>query len=181
MSPLQSLALALAAVAVFWMLGAYNRLVALRNAVATAWQQVDAALAQRGEAVAPLVVALRDGLPGEGAALDALVAGQARVAAAADAMRAHPVRADAAEVLVQAESGMASASARVLSLLDLQADLGADPAVAGPAAVLREAGPRLAFARQLFNDAVQTYNDAARLWPTRLLVRLYGFGTAGRL
>lgn len=178
---MQWLALVLAAVAVFWMLGAYNRLVVLRHAVGSAWHQVDAALTQRGEAVAPLVAALRDGLPGEGAALDALLSGQARVAAAADGMRPNPVRADAAEVLVQAESGMGSATARVLSLLDLQAGLLADPVVAAPAAVLREADPRLAFARQLFNDAVQTYNDAARQWPTRLLVRLYGFGTAGRL
>jgi LemA protein len=49
------------------------------------------------------------------------------------------------------------------------------------ATALREAEPRMQFVRQLFNDAVQAYNDAAREWPTRLLVRLYGFGTAGRL
>ena len=46
---------------------------------------------------------------------------------------------------------------------------------------LREAEPRLGFARQLFNEAVQAYNDAVRLFPTRLLARLFGFGTAGRL
>ena len=173
--------LALAAVLVFWMLGAYNRVVALRNAIGSAWQQVDAVLAQRADAVAPLVQALRPGLPGEGAALDALLTGQAQVAAAADALRPSPVRADLAPALVRAEAVMAAASARVLALLDGHPDLrDADP-VRSHATALREAEPRLQFVRQLFNDAVQAYNDAAREWPTRLLVRLYGFGTAGRL
>jgi LemA protein len=48
-------------------------------------------------------------------------------------------------------------------------------------AALQAAGPRLAFTRGRFNEAVQAYNDAARQFPTRLLTRLYGFGTAGRL
>ncbi|RVT52446.1 LemA family protein [Rubrivivax albus] len=177
----QMAALAVAAVLVFWMVGAYNRLVGLRNKVGAAWQQVDEALQRRGEAVAPLVAAVRDGLVGEGAALDALLTAQAQVAAAADGLRPRPVIADAAQVLVRAEALMAAASARVLALLDLQAELRASDAVAPHVQALRDAEPRLAFVRQLFNDAVQAYNDAARQWPTRLLTRLFGFGTAGRL
>lgn len=170
-----------AAVLVFWMVGAYNRLVALRNRIGAAWQQVDEVLQRRGEAVAPLVGALRDALVGEGAALDALLAAQAQVAAAADGLRPRPMVADAAQAVVRAEGLMAAASARVLALLDLQSELRGSQAVAPHAQVLRDAEPRLAFARQLFNDAVQGYNDAARQWPTRWLTRLYGFGTAGRL
>jgi LemA protein len=174
-------ALLVVAVLVFWMVGAYNRLVGLRNRIGSAWQQVDEALQRRGEAVAPLVAALREGLVGEGAALDALLSAQAQVAAAADGLRPRPMLADSTQALVLAEALMAAASARVLALLDLQAELRCTEAVAGPALALREAEPRLGFARQLFNDAVQAYNDAARQWPTRWLTRLYGFGTAGRL
>jgi LemA protein len=174
-------ALLVVAVLVFWMVGAYNRLVGLRNRIGSAWQQVDEALQRRGEAVAPLVAALREGLVGEGAALDALLSAQAQVAAAADGLRPRPMLADSTQALVLAEALMAAASARVLALLDLQAELRGTEAVAGPALALREAEPRLGFARQLFNDAVQAYNDAARQWPTRWLTRLYGFGTAGRL
>lgn len=174
-------AAAAALLLLFWMLGAYNRLVALRAAVVAAWQQVDDALARRGAAVAPLVGVLRDGLVGEGAALDALLSGHAQVAAAADALRPRPLRAEAALALQRAEAVLAPAVARVLALLDLHPALRADEAVAPQLAALREAEPRLAFARQLFNEAVQAYNDAVRQWPTRLLARLYGFGTAGRL
>ena len=103
------------------------------------------------------------------------------MAAAADALRERPVQPEAAAALVRAEAAMASASARVLALLDLDPGLRDDAEVAPQVAALREAEPRLAFARQLFNEAVQAYNDAARQWPTRLLLRVYGFGTAGRL
>ena len=42
MSTGQILTLALAAVLVFWMLGAYNRLVRLRKAIGVAWAHVEA-------------------------------------------------------------------------------------------------------------------------------------------
>jgi LemA protein len=55
------------------------------------------------------------------------------------------------------------------------------PPVAEALRALQELEPRLAFARQLFNDAAQAYNEAARQFPTRLLTHLFGFGTAGKL
>lgn len=175
------LALLGGAVLVFWVLGAYNRLMRLRNAIGGAWQLVDEALARRGEAMLPLVAALRPGLEGEGAALDALLTGQAQVAAAADGLRPRPVVADAAQALARAEAVLAPASARVLALLDLHPELRSSEAVAALLAQLREIEPRLVFARQVFNEAVQAYNEAVRQWPTQAVARLYGFGTAGRL
>lgn len=170
-----------AAVVAFWMVGAYNRLVALRNRIGKAWALVDEALRGRGEAVAALVSALRAPLAAEQGALDALLAAQAQVRAAADALGARPVLGALAGAVVAAETSMASASARVLALLDAQAALRAEPAVAPHAQALRDSVQRLAFARQIFNEAAQAYNDAVRQFPTRLLARLYGFGTAGRL
>jgi LemA protein len=76
---------------------------------------------------------------------------------------------------------MAAAGSRVLALLEQHPQVQGQPGVAGHLAALREIEPRLAFARQLFNEAAQTYNQAARQFPTYLLTRLYGFGTAGRL
>jgi LemA protein len=173
--------LALATVLLFWGVGAYNRLVALRNVVGAAWLQLDEALQQRAAVVAPLVAALREGLVGEGAALDALLTAQAQVSAAADALRLQTVQAPASAVLVRAESLMVAATARVLALLELHPELRDDPAVAPQVARLRQVDGRLAFGRQRFNAEVQAYNDAVRQWPTRLLARVYGFGTAGRL
>ena len=57
----------------------------------------------------------------------------------------------------------------------------ADAALAPHVVALRDRAPQLVFARQLFNDAVAQYNEAARQFPTRVLARLFGFGPAGPL
>jgi LemA protein len=173
--------LAAAAVIVFWMVGGYNRLVALRTGLGAAYAQVDELLQRRGAAVSALVTALRMPLAGESSALDALLAAQAQVASAADALRARPVMASHAAALVAAESLMTSGASRVLALVEQHPDLLAAPDIAPPLATLRDLPARLGFARQLYNDAAAAYNAAARQFPTRLLTRLYGFGTAGRL
>jgi LemA protein len=177
----QIVVLALAAVLVFWMVGAYNRLVALRNAIGAAWQLVDEVLKRRGEAVQALLGALREPLAGEMRALEALAAAEQQVRSAADALGHRPVMAAPAAALVAAEAKMGAASTRVLSLVALQPELASEAAVAPHRAVLEDSAARLAFARQLFNEATTAYNAAARQFPTRLLTRLYGFGTAGRI
>jgi len=167
---------------VFWMVGAYNRLVALRSAIGSAWAQLDEPLQRRRDALQALVEALRPPLAEDGAALDALQGATLQVQAAAEALRARPVAAPLAAALVTAEEVLSTALARVVALLEHHPQLRDDtPEVAQPLQALKELEPRLAFARQLFNDAAQAYNAAARQFPTRLLTRLYGFGTAGRL
>ena len=181
MSHTQIAVLAAAAVLVFWMVGAYNRLVALRNAIGAGWRQVDEVLVQRGAAIVPLVAALRESLAAEQGALEALLAAERQVRSTANALGARPVMANLAAAYVGAETGMASASSRLLALIAQQPELGASEAVAPHRKVLEEAGARLTFSRQLFNDAAAAYNAAARQFPTRLLTRLFGFGTAGRI
>lgn len=177
----QITALALGAVLLFWMVGGYNRLVALRSRIGQAWLQVDEALKQRGEAVPPLVVALRPLLTGEQGALDTLLGVERQVRAAADALAQRPVDAALAAALVAAESAMGSATSRVLSLIELHMELRHDPTIAPHAQTLRDSGPRLLFARQLYNEAAGNYTEAVQLFPTRLLAELYRFSPAGRL
>lgn len=181
MSQAQIAVLVAAALVVFWMVGAYNRLVALRNAIGDAWKTVDDVLARRGAAIEPMVEALREPFAAEQGALDALLAAARQVRSAADTMASHPVKAERAAEVLAAEAQMASAASRVLALLEQQPALKASAGIAEHVAVLTESPQRLAFARQLFNDAAQVYNAAARQFPTRLLAQLYGFGTAGRL
>ncbi|MDP3082787.1 MAG: LemA family protein [Rubrivivax sp.] len=181
MSTGQIIALVIAAVLVFWMVGAYNRLVALRNEIGRAFQQVDERLLQRGAAVAPLVAALREPLAAEQGALDALLAAQAQVRSAADALKARPVEAQLAAALVAAEAAMGSAASRLLALLDQHPALRDDETIAPHVGSLRDGDGRLVFMRQHFNDAALAYNEAAHQFPTRLLTRWFSFGAAGRL
>jgi len=104
MSQEQWAALVVAAVAVFWMVGAYNRLVALRNDIGQAWATVEEALRQRGASVAGLAAALREPLAAERGALEALLSAQGASAQATAAMAARNVAAGTAANWVAAES-----------------------------------------------------------------------------
>jgi LemA protein len=177
----QWLALAVAALLVFWMVGAYNRLVALRNTIGEAVQLLHELLLRREAAVTHLAHALRVPLAAEQAALDTWLASLPALRLAADALHRKPVMAPLAAALTQADAPLLAAGARVQALLEQHGGLQNDPAIGGHLFELRECERRLVFARQAFNDAAASYNEAARLFPTRLLTRLYGFGTAGRL
>ena len=181
MSATQWAVLVAAAVIVFWMVGAYNRLVALRNGIGAAWQQIDAALTHRTAVLPPLLAALRVPLAGEQGALDALQASQAQAAQAAANLGARPVAVEATAAWVQAEAALASRASRVLALLDQQPELRDSAAVAALLQSWRESLAELGFARRVFDAAAQSYNAAALQLPTRWLVRVYGFGPAGRV
>jgi LemA protein len=173
--------LAGAALLVFWMVGAYNRLVALRNGIGEAWSKVDEAIRQRSAATTPLLAALQQPLAAEHGALTSLQGAAAELQRCAGAMRQKPVVEANAAAVVAAEQQLAAAASRVFALIDLHAELRSDAAVTAESARWREAQQRLAFARALFNEAALAYNDAIALFPTRLLLPLFGFGRAGRV
>ncbi|MFO1269950.1 MAG: LemA family protein, partial [Rubrivivax sp.] len=118
MSAAAWIALAVAAVLGFWMLGAYNRLVSLRNAVAAAWAQADEAQRRRAEGAQALVAVLRKPLDGEQGALDALWAAQNASARAAGAMSARPLATANAAAWAEAERKLGAAAARVFALAE---------------------------------------------------------------
>jgi LemA protein len=176
--------LALAAVLGFWALGAYNRLVSLRNTVATAWAQADEAQRRRAEGAEQLVTALRTPLAAEQGALDAWGSAQAHSARAAGAMSAKPLLAANAQAWLEAESRLGAAAMRVFALVDGHAaELGGDTAAAVQAARAQwlEGDQRLRFSRQLFNDAAAAHDEAIAVFPTSLLSPAFGFGPCGRI
>lgn len=181
MSVEQLAVLALAAVLVFWMVGAYNRLVALRNAIAAAWAGLAETLRQRGEVVAPLLAALHGPLAAEHGALESLRSSHGQAQAAATEMKSHPLSPAAVTGWRHAESALASAASRVLALLDQHAELRSAPAVATAVATWQLAESRLVYGCQVFDAAVVAYNEASAQLPTRWLLRLFGFEPAGRL
>lgn len=181
MSTAQWLTLAIAALLMFWVVGAYNRLMALRNAIGEAWARVDEAQRQRSTAGEPLLAALREPLAAEQGALDALAAALAEGAKAAGAMAARPAAQANASAWLAAEAALAPAAARVFALFEHDLELRGRGEIAEPAAAWRDAHTKLGFARQVFNEATAAYNEAVTLFPTRLLAPMFRFGPAGRL
>jgi LemA protein len=168
-------------VLMFWIVGAYNRLVLLREAIAAAWAKVDEALRQRSAAADALQAALREPLAAESGALDAWQAALAEAARAAVTLGARPVVQAHAVAWVAAEAALSAAASRVFALLEQQAELRQGDPVAGQVQAWNDAARRLRFARQLFNEAAAPYDEAIAAFPTRLLVRAFRFKAAGRL
>lgn len=163
------------------MLGAHNRVTALRGTMLSAWQQVEAAMAARSQALAALLVAVAGPLADEAAAMEAVANALAQVQAASESLRRQLVVPEAVAELSKADAVLAAVLVRLVALAEQQPVLQADEAAQAALKALRELPPRLAFARQMFNDAGAAYNAATQQFPTRLLGSLYRFGSAGRL
>lgn len=177
----QALWMAAALLAVFWTVGAYNRLVALRGRIGDAFRALDELMAQRHEAAASLAGALREPLRDEAVTLDALLTALGQARAAADALRAHPSRPELAAAMTAALTPLHSSLARLQSLVELQPDLQRNPTLAPALAVLAQAQARLPYLRQAYNEASDTYNAARRQWPARAVALVFGLPAAGTL
>ena len=165
----------------FWMLGAYNRLVRLRQAIVTAFAQVDLYFRQRHDLLAELIAASAEKLadaPEAAAAVDA-ARRQARVAAEHAAQRS--VNAGRLASLVLAEQVLRSALSRLITLVKTRPAMRADPRLRAVTKELSTVQSRLSAARDGFNTTVLDYNRSMRQFPTRLVAAIFGFHAAGEL
>jgi LemA protein len=163
---------AVGAVLVFWVVGAYNRLVRLRSELAARFGIVDDRYRQRHALLESQLELLATRLAAATPRLDALRAACRQAEAAREHARARPGAASAVTSLRVAEEILADARARlpVQSIADSELpDLNARLATSDTA---------LAFARGEFNGAVAAYNEALRQFPTLLVARLFNFRAA---
>ncbi len=175
------LLLALGALLMFWVVGANNRLMGLRNELASAWQRLSEALVPRDAVVEPLVALLRRPMAAEQGALDAFLAAAAQARQGGAALGARHFDATLARQWVVAESALAVAATRLLALLEQHTELRADAEVAPLLAAWHEVQPKLAYARQRFNEAAEAHDSAIALFPTTLLARAFDMAPVGRV
>jgi LemA protein len=173
--------LAAIAVALFWMVGAYNRLMRHRNALAVAWGQIDELLTRRAAALEPLMAQLEAPMAAEANTLQTLAQALERQQQTVRAVRARPSAAAALQAWVVAEGELASPVARLQALVEQHPELAGSDAVKPLRQQLAELAPRLVYARQVFNDAADAYNLAVEEFPTRLLTPMFGFKATARI
>lgn len=180
MTSAQIAAWGIAAVLLFWAVGAYNRLVSLRNDIARAFTPVDAQIRQRHRLIAQWVEALRPALH-DAVVLDGVIAASGQLQAACDVVRGRPSAARPMASLRLAEETLGDARERVRNELPSRPEQLARLGVAELAEELAHADSTLGFARRQFNQATQHYNDALAQFPTWLIAGLFGFRGAGTL
>ena len=179
MSSTQIGGFALLAVLVFWIVGAYNRLVSLRSAITRSFPPLDAELQRRQALLQQWLDGARPLLGEAPQTVDAVTAAEGQVRAALDAMRPRPVMPREATTLRLAEDTLGAARQRLLAEAAARADGATELATQNEA--LAAVDNALGFARRQFNDASLQYNAARRQFPTWVVANLFGFRPAGTL
>ncbi|MCX8004697.1 MAG: LemA family protein [Burkholderiaceae bacterium] len=169
---------ALIAVVIFWAVGAYNRLVDLRNRFRNAFAQIDVQLKRRYDLIPNLVETAKAYMKHERETLEAVIRARNSAVAANAAAAADPGNAAAMQGLMAAEGALSGALAKLFALAEAYPDLKANANMMQLSEELTGTENRIAFARQAFNDAVMTFNTAVEQFPSNLIAGLFSFKPA---
>ncbi|MDO8541507.1 MAG: LemA family protein [Opitutaceae bacterium] len=181
MSPSLIIIIVLAALALFaalFVVGIYNKLVALRNRFKTAFAQIDVHLKRRYDLIPNLVEIAKGYLKHERETLEAVVAARNTALAAAKAAAANPADAGAMKGLVGAEGGLAGAMSRLMVVVEQYPDLKASQNMMQLTEELTSTENKVSFARQSYNDAVMAYNTQREVFPSNLVAGPFSFTAA---
>jgi LemA protein len=170
--------LALIAVVVFWVIGAYNRLVSLRNAFKNAFAQIDVQLKRRYDLIPNLVETAKAYMKHERETLEAVIKARAGAVTANSVAAANPADPAAMRQLVAAEGALAGALGKLFALAEAYPDLKANQTMMQLSEELTSTENKVAFSRQAFNDAVMSYNTAVEQFPSNVIAGVFSFRQA---
>jgi len=169
---------ALALFAVLFVVGIYNKLVALRNRFKNAFAQIDVQLKRRYDLIPNLVETAKGYLKHERETLEAVIAARNTALAASKAAAANPADAGAMKGLVGAEGGLAGAMSRLMVVAEQYPDLKASKNMMQLTEELTSTENKVSFARQSYNDAVMAYNTQREVFPSNLVAGPFNFTAA---
>jgi LemA protein len=142
----------------------YNRLVRLRNRAENAWAQVDVQLRRRYDLIPNLVEAVKGYASHERATFEEVT--KARTAAQ---------QAQTVEEQGQAENLLTQAIGRLFAVAEQYPELRATENFQQLQGQLEETETKIAVSRQVYNDAVLTYDTALETVPTNFVGNLFSF------
>ena len=181
MSPSNLIFIALLAMLIFWAVGAYNRLIRLKNTIANAFGQIDVQLKRRYDLIPNLVEAAKKYLQHEQTTLEAVMAARNQARAASDVVRSRPANALAVTTLSTAEQTLGGSLGRLFAVAEAYPELKADQTIRELSEELTSTENKVTFARQAFNDAVLDYNNAQGQFPAVLVARVFSFAPSAML
>lgn len=164
-----------------WGIGAYNGLVAARNAYRNAFAQIDVQLTRRYDLIPNLVETAKAYLKHERETLEAVVRARSAALAGLGAAKAAPGDAAAMAQLAGAEGALGGALSRLLVTVEAYPELKASANMQQLTEELTSTENRIAFARQAYNDAVMAYNNRREMFPGSLVAAQFRFAPAALL
>ena len=142
----------------------YNRLVRLRNRAENSWAQVDVQLRRRYDLIPNLVEAVKGYAAHERSTFEEVT--RARTAAQ---------QAQGVEEQAKAENVLTAAIGRLFAVAEAYPELRATENFQQLQAQLADVEQNIVVARQVYNDAVLTYDNALENVPTNIVAGLFNF------
>jgi LemA protein len=156
--------LALVVLLVLYVIVQYNGLVRLRNRIESAWSQIDVQLQRRYDLIPNLVETVKGYAGHEKGVLESVT--QAR---------AHAIDAQGPAQQAQAENMITSALKSLFAVAEAYPDLKANQNFLALQEELSGTEGKIAYARQFYNDSVQSYNTKIQSVPSNLIAGPFGF------
>ena len=172
------IALAIVAVAVFWIMGTYNGLVGARNVLKNAFSQIDVQLKRRYDLIPNLVETAKGYMKHEAGTLEAVIAARNQAAAARGAVAANPADESAMNSLKSAEGALMSSLGRLNVVMEAYPDLKANQNMMQLTEELTSTENKISFARQAYNDSVMSYNNKREMFPSSVIAGMFNFSAA---
>ena len=148
-----------------WAIAVYNGLVAGRNQAQTAWSQIDVQLKRRHDLIPNLVQDVKDAMGYEQETLTKVIQARNAAVAASGPAQAGP-----------AEAALTQATRGLLGLVESYPQLKANDNIKQLQEELTTTENKIAFARQFYNDSVNSYNNKRQSFPAVLAAASLGFG-----
>lgn len=167
--------LAIIAVAVLWLIGAYNKLISLRNQVKNAWSQIDVQLQRRYDLIPNLIETVKGYMTYEKGTLEAVISARNQASSAREALAKSGGPTDGSiKDLLAAESILKGSLGNLFALAENYPQLKASEPMQRLQEELSSTENKIAFARQAYNDQVMGYNTAQQVFPTVLVAGAFG-------
>ena len=149
-------------VLVFWLIGAYNGLIALKNQTINAWKQIDVQLKRRHDLIPNLVNTVKGSMEFEKETLQAVVDARSKAMTGAGGVKE----------TAAAEGALSGALGKLFVVMEQYPDLKSSQNVRDLQEELATTENRIAFARQLYNDVATKYNTKQQQFPTNFVAGL---------
>ena len=149
---------------VLWIVGVFNGLVRLRNAVKNAWSQIDVQLKRRHDLIPNLVETAKGYMVHERETLE-------------NVTKARNLAQGASGVANQgrAESGLTQALSGFFATAEQYPDLKANQNFLALQEELASTENRIGFARQAYNDAAMQFNNKVEMFPSNIVAGIFNF------